>query len=242
MEASEIAICIHGRADDGDPRTVWSGGLHENLRDAIGVSLERIGFKTSTDHHMKSRAPGNICNRGRLRAGVQLELPRSLRNTFFNDEGARNAFSSAVRDTIVRETVHPRQAGLASPGDKNGRTGDRRPRPAPAIPRPRALLIVRPTTSAFPAARDHLNPANDAALRIKRRIKSGHKPYLLQEIRLARPLPKVKVRSEQRLPIFLRRGAMIFQSVARRNRRDCPEQRFFALNLEIPKTGRPLYI
>jgi phage replication-related protein YjqB (UPF0714/DUF867 family) len=80
--------------------------LHENLRDAIGASLERVGFRTSTDHHMKGKAPGNICNRGRMRAGVQLELPRSLRNEFFNDEGARNAFSSAVRDTIVRETGH----------------------------------------------------------------------------------------------------------------------------------------
>ena len=125
VEASEIAICIHGRADGGDPQTVWSGGLHEKLRDAIGVSLERIGFKTSTDHHMKGIAPGNICNRGRLRAGVQLELPRSLRNTFFNDEGARDAFSSAVRDTIVRETGQPQQADLASPGGTNRRTGDR---------------------------------------------------------------------------------------------------------------------
>jgi phage replication-related protein YjqB (UPF0714/DUF867 family) len=87
--------------------------------------LERIGFKTSTDHHMKGRAPGNICNRGRLHAGVQLELPRSLRNIFFKDEGARNAFSLAVRDTIVRETSHPRQADSASPGDTNRRTGDK---------------------------------------------------------------------------------------------------------------------
>ena len=95
------------------------------FRDAIGASLERIGFKTSTDHHMKGRASGNICNRGRLPAGVQLELSRSLRNTFFNDEGARNAFSSAVRDTIVRETGPPQQADLASPGDANRRTNDR---------------------------------------------------------------------------------------------------------------------
>ncbi|MFY9627882.1 MAG: poly-gamma-glutamate hydrolase family protein [Methylocystis sp.] len=106
VEGAEIAICIHGRTDGDDPRSIWLGGLHENLRDAIGASLERVGFRTSTDHHMKGKAPGNICNRGRMRAGVQLELPRSLRNEFFNDEGARNAFSSAVRDTIVRETGH----------------------------------------------------------------------------------------------------------------------------------------
>jgi len=104
VEASEIAIAIHGRADRGDHRTVWMGGLHHALRDAIGMSLERAGFKTSLDHHMQGKAPGNICNRGRMRAGVQLELPMSLRNSFFNDVLARQAFVSAVRATIIPKT------------------------------------------------------------------------------------------------------------------------------------------
>jgi phage replication-related protein YjqB (UPF0714/DUF867 family) len=104
VESSDIAIGVHGRADRGDHRTIWLGGLHESLRDAIGAALERVGFKTSTDHHMQGKGPGNICNRGRLRAGVQLELPMSLRNAFLNDPFARQAFGSAVRDTIVKET------------------------------------------------------------------------------------------------------------------------------------------
>ena len=104
VESADIAIGVHGRADRGDHRTIWLGGLHESLRDAIGAALERAGFKTSTDHHMQGKAPGNICNRGRLRAGVQLELPMSLRNAFLNDPFARQAFGSAVRDTIVTET------------------------------------------------------------------------------------------------------------------------------------------
>jgi phage replication-related protein YjqB (UPF0714/DUF867 family) len=104
VESSDIAIGVHGRADHGDHRTIWLGGLHESLRDAIGAALERVGFKTSTEHHMQGKAPGNICNRGRLRAGVQLELPMSLRNAFLNDPFARQAFGSAVRDTIVTET------------------------------------------------------------------------------------------------------------------------------------------
>jgi len=106
VESADIAIGVHGRADRGDHRTIWLGGLHESLRDAIGAALERVGFKTSTNHHMQGKAPGNICNRGRLRAGVQLELPMSLRNAFLNDPLARQAFGSAVRDTIVTERVH----------------------------------------------------------------------------------------------------------------------------------------
>ena len=116
VEASEIAIAIHGRADKGDHQTVWMGGLHHALRDEIGISLERSGFKTSLDHHMQGKAPGNICNRGRIRAGVQLELPMSLRNSFFNDVLARQAFASAVRATIIRKTdlVPPTSYSIAS--------------------------------------------------------------------------------------------------------------------------------
>lgn len=100
VEASAIAIAIHGRADRGDPQTVWLGGLHHALRDAIGASLQRAGFRTSLDHHMQGKAPANICNRGRMRAGVQLELPMSLRNSFLDDAAARRAFVSAVREAI----------------------------------------------------------------------------------------------------------------------------------------------
>jgi phage replication-related protein YjqB (UPF0714/DUF867 family) len=104
VEASEIAVAVHGRADRGDPQTVWMGGLHHALRDAIGMSLERAGFRTSLDHHMQGKAPGNICNRGRMRAGVQLELPMSLRNSFVDDVSARQALVSALRATIMART------------------------------------------------------------------------------------------------------------------------------------------
>lgn len=105
VEASQIAVGIHGRADKGDHQTIWLGGLHESLRDAIGVALRRAGFKTSTDHPMQGKAPNNICNRGRIGAGVQLELPRSLRDTFFYDASNRQAFASAVRCSILTETA-----------------------------------------------------------------------------------------------------------------------------------------
>ncbi len=103
VAAAEIAIGIHGRADGSDNRTVWLGGLHTSLRDVIGVALDRVGFATSTDHHMQGISPFNICNRGRMGAGVQIELPRSLRNSFVGDEFARQAFTTAVRGAIIKE-------------------------------------------------------------------------------------------------------------------------------------------
>jgi phage replication-related protein YjqB (UPF0714/DUF867 family) len=77
------------------------GGLHVDLRDAVGDSLKRAGFSASTDHHMHGKHPNNICNRGRLGAGVQIELPRSLRNAFRRDAETHNAFAEAVRDPIL---------------------------------------------------------------------------------------------------------------------------------------------
>ena len=102
VEASDIPIAIYGRADRGDPRTIWMGGLHVELRDAVGYSLTRAGFGASNDHHMQGKHPNNICNRGRCRAGVQIELSRSLRNAFLREADARQAFTAAVRGPILR--------------------------------------------------------------------------------------------------------------------------------------------
>jgi phage replication-related protein YjqB (UPF0714/DUF867 family) len=99
--ASEVAIAVHGRADADDPRTVWLGGLNIELRDQMGALLERAGFETSTDHHMQGKHPLNICNRGRLRTGAQLEMPRSLRNRFQADLKLRQSFVAAVRNALI---------------------------------------------------------------------------------------------------------------------------------------------
>jgi phage replication-related protein YjqB (UPF0714/DUF867 family) len=101
VEASEIAVAIHGRADAGDGKTIWMGGLRLDMRDRIGAALERAGFPVSVDHHMQGRHPENICNRGRLRAGIQVELPRSLRNRFRGDACARDFFAKAVRGPLL---------------------------------------------------------------------------------------------------------------------------------------------
>jgi phage replication-related protein YjqB (UPF0714/DUF867 family) len=102
VEASDIAIAVHGRADAGDGQTIWMGGLRIDLRDEIGALLQRAGFPVSTDHHMQGKHPNNICNRGRLRAGIQIELPRSLRNSLRGDACARAIFAKAVRGPLLQ--------------------------------------------------------------------------------------------------------------------------------------------
>ena len=101
IRRARTVIAIHGRADRGDPKTVWLGGLNGKLRDAIASSLQGASFDVvSLQHGLAGRDPGNICNRGSAQAGVQLELPRSLRERLADDGARLKAFSGAIRDAI----------------------------------------------------------------------------------------------------------------------------------------------
>ncbi|BCG97229.1 hypothetical protein MesoLj131a_60930 [Mesorhizobium sp. 131-2-1] len=101
VSRARIVIGMHGRADGDDPETIWLGGLGKELRDAIAAALEAAGFKAITSGH---RLPGehknNICNRGINQAGVQLELPKSLRDALVANPQRRALFSKAVRKAI----------------------------------------------------------------------------------------------------------------------------------------------
>ncbi len=100
---SQIVIGVHGRKNGADPATVWIGGLHEELRDAICAALTAGGFRAKAvgeGHPLAGRDPANICNKGRLGAGVQLELPRALRIAFARDATNSRAFAEAVRGAL----------------------------------------------------------------------------------------------------------------------------------------------
>ena len=114
IEASAIVIGVHGRKNGEDGAAIWVGGLHELLRDAICEALHSTGFRAKSvgdGHPLAGRDPMNICNRGRLRAGVQLELPRALRIAFANDAFQLAAFAGAVRATIEALTFSDGQIG-----------------------------------------------------------------------------------------------------------------------------------
>lgn len=98
---AETAIAIHGRTDGDDPKTVWLGGLGVALCDAIASSLRAAGFEVASARQgLAGREPTNICNRGAAGAGVQLELPRSLRDELVVDAARLQLFGNAVRVAI----------------------------------------------------------------------------------------------------------------------------------------------
>jgi phage replication-related protein YjqB (UPF0714/DUF867 family) len=99
---AEIVIAIHGRADGDDPTTVWLGGRGTTLGNAIASSLRAAGFEAATaKQELAGREPTNLCNRGSAGAGVQLELPRTLRNKLVDEPASLRSFSGAVREATL---------------------------------------------------------------------------------------------------------------------------------------------
>lgn len=108
VSTSEVAIGVHGRIDGVDRTSIWVGGLHESLRDAICDALASAGFKAKSvgeGHRLAGRDPANICNRCRSGAGVQLELPMTLRIRLANDDSRRGLLANAVRSAVEQEKI-----------------------------------------------------------------------------------------------------------------------------------------
>ncbi len=101
MAAVETAIAIHGRANSEDP-AIWVGGRDFRLRDAMIATLNASGFVASRCvGRLSGTHPANICNRTASVAGVQLELPRSLRDSLLADLELMQAFAGVVRSAFA---------------------------------------------------------------------------------------------------------------------------------------------
>lgn len=101
LAASEVAVAIHGRADRDDPSTILMGGRATLLRDTISARLAADGFGTAVaGGHLAGLSSANICNKAGSGAGVQLELPKTLRDLLLADPDHLQAFCEAVRSVL----------------------------------------------------------------------------------------------------------------------------------------------
>ncbi len=103
VEACETALGVHGRADVGDGDTVWVGGLDFARRDRIVAALIEAGFAAvarQPGQSLAGAARNNICNRCKTRKGVQLEIPRALRDRLGGDADLMTTFAGAVAQAI----------------------------------------------------------------------------------------------------------------------------------------------
>ena len=102
LSTTEVALAIHGRSDGNDPATVHVGGRAIRLRDAIIESLRNARFRSEVaEGHLAGCDQDNICNRGTTGRGVQLEIPRALRDELVIDDAKMNLFCDAVRNAML---------------------------------------------------------------------------------------------------------------------------------------------
>ncbi len=100
IKRADVVITVHGQINHKEA-FVMVGGLNVSLRSEIRRQLEAAGFQTRTPPEgLQGIDPENICNRGRLRGGVQLEISRKERDALRDDYSRLREFSEAIRRAI----------------------------------------------------------------------------------------------------------------------------------------------
>jgi phage replication-related protein YjqB (UPF0714/DUF867 family) len=101
ISGCDRVVAVHGW--QGEDESVYIGGL-DPLRDSIQSHLEAVGIATGihADPNMQGTNSNNICNRGRLGRGVQLEITSALRARFRRNSPPEflAKFAAAVRGAI----------------------------------------------------------------------------------------------------------------------------------------------
>lgn len=100
IKKADIVITIHGHCDNKSC-LIMIGGLNKELGNKIRRNLEHLGYSTRTSQKgLGGRDPNNICNLGRQRCGVQLEISRKLRDFLRNSQNSLYEFAHAIRKAI----------------------------------------------------------------------------------------------------------------------------------------------
>jgi phage replication-related protein YjqB (UPF0714/DUF867 family) len=108
VENAETVVAIHGRKDGDDARRVWIGGLDVQRCRKTLLELQKAGFEAvvrEPGQSLAGTAASNICNRGKRKAGIQLEIPKTLRDRLKNESIMRSAFAKAVNKGVRDKTM-----------------------------------------------------------------------------------------------------------------------------------------
>jgi len=84
VEQAQVVVAVHGCA--GEDKAVYVGGLDDGLKARLIQALRRAGFRAGPSAgELAGCYVDNICNRGMLGQGVQLEITEGLRRAMFAD-------------------------------------------------------------------------------------------------------------------------------------------------------------
>lgn len=101
LSKTACVVTVHGLRGAGAKTHV--GGRHQALRNEICSALKAAGFIVTieADGDYAGTSSDNICNRGLLGAGVQLEIERGLRDGLRESEDEMGRFAAAVRSAVA---------------------------------------------------------------------------------------------------------------------------------------------
>jgi phage replication-related protein YjqB (UPF0714/DUF867 family) len=100
-EGHECIVTIHGCSDN--EQGVCLGGLNEALKKELQRSLESAGVPSNIESHdFQGNSPDNVCNRGKDRSGVQIEIPRSFRDNIKIRERIIDVIQKQLSGSLTR--------------------------------------------------------------------------------------------------------------------------------------------
>lgn len=100
IQRADTAITVHGQ--EGIEEFLTIGGLHTELKNILSSNLQIAGFSLSSPQteNFPGLNPLNVCNRGKLGRGIQLEISQGLRNALVNNKEKLRLFGDIIRTTL----------------------------------------------------------------------------------------------------------------------------------------------
>ena len=97
---ADVVITVHGQLNQKE-KFVMVGGLNESLGSEITAQLKAASFQTRPPAEgLMGSDPMNICNRGKSKQGVQLEVSRKVRDVLRRDHQELQKFANTVRRAV----------------------------------------------------------------------------------------------------------------------------------------------
>jgi phage replication-related protein YjqB (UPF0714/DUF867 family) len=110
LAGTECVVAIHG--ENSNEKVVFLGGRDEVRLRQLREVLKQYGFcvRAHRNPRLQGTSLANICNRGKAQAGVQIELSKGLRRSFFSSlfPKGRKTLRPRGREFVsaVREALH----------------------------------------------------------------------------------------------------------------------------------------
>jgi phage replication-related protein YjqB (UPF0714/DUF867 family) len=98
--SSDVIITIHACKDKEE--IIYIGGGFKELASDIQDALEKLNIKILKNEKFLGTHPNNICNKGKRKKGVQLEISRGLRD----DLKKLNSISTAIQKVLKLFVCH----------------------------------------------------------------------------------------------------------------------------------------